>query len=118
MAIVFLVWGLAHHRLSPKSWSVPPSYAGDDVFVLGCIKAASEFELLPFVSRTISRLGAPYVANWNDFPMFEVIPMVFMGMVARWFNLITAWSAGMILSHLTSALAFYAACRSRERGAP
>jgi hypothetical protein len=111
MTIVFLVWGLANHRLSPKSWSAPPSYAGDDVFVLGSIKAASEFELLPFLSRTISRLGAPYAANWNDFPMFEVIPTIFMGMVARWSNLITAWSAGMLLSHLISALAFYAACR-------
>jgi hypothetical protein len=111
MGIVFLVWGLAHHRLSPKSWSAPLGYHGDCTFVLGCIKAASEFEYLPFVSRSISRLGAPYAGNWNDFPMFEMFPIILMGMVARWSNLITAWNIGILVSHLTSALAFYGACR-------
>jgi hypothetical protein len=65
------------------AWSAPLSYGGDDVFVLGCIKAASEFDSLPFLDRTISRLGAPYTGNRNDFPMFEVIPRVSMGLVAR-----------------------------------
>jgi hypothetical protein len=111
VALVFLVWGLANHRLAPKSWSAPLGYNGDSTFVLGCIKAASEFEYLPFLSRSISRLGAPYAANWNDFPMFEVFPIAFMGMVARWSNLITAWNIGILLSHLTSALAFYGSCR-------
>ncbi len=111
MAIVYLVWGLANHRLSPTTWSAPVSYGGDDVALLGFIKAASEFEFLPFLNRSITRLGAPYAANWNDFPMFETIPTVFMGMVARWSDLITAWNVGIILSYLTSALGFYAACR-------
>ena len=111
MGIVFLVWGLANHRLSPQSWPAPLGYSGDSTFVLGCIKAASELEYLPFLSRSISRLGAPYAGNWNDFPMFEVFPIAFMGMVARWSDLITAWNIGILLSHLTSALAFYGACR-------
>src|ERR1035438_1376340 len=71
MVIVFLVWGLTHHRLSPKSWSAPLAYGGDCTFELGYIKAASEFDCLPFLYRFNSRLGAPYTANWNDFPMFE-----------------------------------------------
>jgi Flp pilus assembly protein TadD len=112
MAIVFLVWSLAHyHRLSPKSWSAPLEYGGDGLFVLGCIRAVSEFDFLPFLNRTISRLGAPYSANWNDFPMFEVLPIFLMGMVARWSNLISAWNVGILLSHFSSALSFYTSCR-------
>jgi hypothetical protein len=109
--LVVLVWALAQNRLSPKSWSVPISYGADSTFVLGCIKAASEFDYLPFCSRSISRLGAPYAANWNDFPMFEVIPIFLMGMLARWFGLAVAANLGIVLSHLTSALAFYVSCR-------
>jgi hypothetical protein len=110
-AIVMLVLGLAHGRLSPKSWSVPLAYGGDSTLLLGFVKAASEFEYLPFSSRTISRLGAPYTANWNDYPMFEVIPFALIGVVARWSNLALGANFGVLLSHLTSALAFYAACR-------
>jgi hypothetical protein len=111
MFFVFLAWGLANHRLAPRSWATPLSYGGDDILTLGYIKAASDLEFLPFLDRTIHRLGAPYTANWNDFPMFETLPLAVMGLVARASDLITAWHVGMLLSHLTSAFGFYAACR-------
>lgn len=111
LAIVFVVWGLAHDRLSPKSWSVPSEYVGDAAQMLTWIQAASEGHFVPFCSRTNPRLGAPYQANWDDYPMYEVVLISFLGLVARWFGLITAGAFGMVLSHLTSAISFYLCCR-------
>ena len=112
MVVVFLVWSLSHyHRPFPKSWSAPLEYRGDGTFVLGCIRAVSELDFLPFLNRTVSRLGAPYSANWNDFAMFEILPFFLMGLVARWSNLIIGWNVGILLSHISSAVSFYASCR-------
>ena len=68
--IVVLAWSLAHDRLTRESWRVPLSYSGDGLQMLTWIQAASEFDYVPFASRTNSRLGAPHEANWNDYPMY------------------------------------------------
>jgi phosphoglycerol transferase len=111
LAITYVVWGWAYHRLWPSSWSSPMGYGGDTNYALTCLRAASEFEYLPFLNRTNARLGAPYTANWNDFPIFESLVTFFLGLVARWSNLGIASTLGVILSHLTSALSFYLCCR-------
>jgi len=102
---------LAHDRLSRESWQVPLYYAGDNLETLTYIRAASEFDYVPFASRTISRLGAPYRANWNDHPMYESVVTFLIGMVARWTDLITALNIGIVVSFLASATSFYICCR-------
>src|SRR2546430_2296396 len=62
--IVCFFGGLDRDRLSPSTWSVPLQYETDSLQVLGWIKAASEFDYLPFLSKIGHRLGAPYTANW------------------------------------------------------
>jgi hypothetical protein len=109
--IVFGVWALAHDHLSAKSWRVPASLRDDDVLVLTWFRAASEFDFVPFASRTVSRLGAPYQANWNDYPMYEPVVIFLIGMVARWTDLITASNIGILASFLASAVSFYVCCR-------
>ena len=115
LVIIWLVvlgaWGLAHDRLSPKSWRIPDGLHGDDVLVLTWIRAASELDFVPFASRTVSRLGAPYQANWNDYPMYEPVVIFLIGMVARWTDLITASNLGLVASFLASATSFYFCCR-------
>ena len=111
LAIVYVVWGWANDRLWPSSWSSPTGYGGDADYTMGCLRAASEFDLIPFLSRTVFRLGAPYTANWNDFPQSESLLIFLLGLVARWSNLGAAATFGVILGHLTSALSFYLCCR-------
>src|SRR4051812_10274557 len=67
--IVCLVMGIVRDRLSLANWSVPLQYEGDTFEQLGWIKAASEFNYIPFASKINHRLGAPYAANWNDYPI-------------------------------------------------
>lgn len=103
--------GLVWDRLDPKTWSVPLQYETDTLQILGWIKAASEFDYLPFASKTVDRLGAPYLANWNDYPMYEEILTFLLGMVARAFGLMQASNLGILLCYVPSTLAFYVCCR-------
>jgi hypothetical protein len=109
--IVCVVTGIVRDRLSPSTWSVPLQYEGDTFEQLGWIKAASQFDYIPFASKINRRLGAPYDANWNDYPIYEEILTFVLGLAARWFGLMEASNLSIILSYLPSALAFYACCR-------
>ncbi len=109
---VFVVWCAAQGRTNAKAWATPLNYGdGDNPYALCWFKAAAEGDFVPFASRTIHRLDAPFGANWNDWPMFEQ-PLIFlMGLVTRYAGLVSAAQTIAILSHLTSALAFYLCCR-------
>lgn len=109
--IVCLITGWERDRLSPSTWGVPLQYTSDSLQVLGWIKGASDLDYLPFLSKIIHRLGAPYSANWNDLPMYEEILTFVLGLAARWFGLMQASNLGLLLSYLPSAWAFYACCR-------
>lgn len=116
VAAVVFVWCANHNRLSAVHWDVPVEYGfevhgGDSHFILGLIKAASEGDIPPFWSKIVRRLGAPYAANWNDYPMFDELLFFFFGMLARVFGLIKAANLAMLLGNVTSAVAFYWCCR-------
>ncbi|HOS73732.1 MAG TPA: hypothetical protein PKW12_00510, partial [Verrucomicrobiota bacterium] len=104
--LVTVVWGLANDRLSPASWRVPPGYSGDALQMLTWIRAASEFDYLPFLSRVNPRLGAPYAANWDDYPMYEPVTTFLLGLVARYTCLGFAANLGILASFLASATSF------------
>jgi hypothetical protein len=109
--IVIMVWCLAHDRCSPGSWKVPLGYDGDNLQMLTWFRAASEGDYIPFASRTNSRLGAPYHANWDDYPMYEPVVTFLIGMTARFSDLATASNLGILASFLASATSFYVCCR-------
>jgi hypothetical protein len=109
--IVVVVWCVAHDRTDRASWKVPLSYSGDGLQMLTWFRAASEFEYLPFASRSNSRLGAPYHANWDDYPMYEPMLTFLIGMEARCTDLVTAANLGIVIGFLTSAASFYVCCR-------
>lgn len=110
-ATVAFVWGLNYDRLSPDTWSVPVDYYEDSPMVLGWIKSAQDGDFVPFLSKDISRLGAPYTGNWNDWPMWGEELIFLIGLLAKVFGLFTAANLGVVLGYVTNALAFYACCR-------
>ena len=78
--------GVGRHRLFLLGFGARPSgspgefrnvvsrsdYNGDALQILGWINAASEGDYISaFWTETVHRLGAPYEANWNDYPMYE-----------------------------------------------
>ena len=108
---VAFVWCLNWDRLSLKNWSVPIDYYEDSPMALTFIKSAADGEWVPFLSKNVSRLGAPYTGNWNDWPVWGDEVFFPSGLVARGIGLFAAANLAVLLGYVTSALAFYACCR-------
>jgi len=68
LLLTAVIWCWQHNRLSLASWCLPLDYAGDSLEILARFKAAAEGDLKPFESHVIHRLGAPFMANWNEYP--------------------------------------------------
>ena len=114
LALVLLVvvtWCEVRDRTTGENWGVPLDYAGDAPQILGWIKAASEGDYVPFWGETIRRLGAPYSANWNDYPMHEKIITFGLGLFAKVFGVFQASNFAVLLGHVLSAISFYLCCR-------
>ena len=120
LVTVTLVWCSAHGTWDAASWSLPTSYpvAGNedleksDVLGMFCyLKASGEGHLPPFFWKTIPNLGAPYEANWNDFPTLDEIPFFVDALLAKAFGLFAGLNLGMLLGHLLAAAVFFCVAR-------
>jgi phosphoglycerol transferase len=112
-----LSWCAANGKWARDAWAYPTAYLGDpersDFFSNACqIKASGNWFALPFFWKTIPDLGAPYSANWNDFPMPDEIVMGIQAILAGCFGLFAGLNASFALAHVLAAVAFYAAARA------
>jgi hypothetical protein len=109
--IVALIWGWHYDRLTPANWSLPLDYSGDALEVLARIKAAEEGDLVLLRPQIVRRLGAPFGADWSEYPASDGLWNHVLGMLARWIGPWPAGSAALLLAHVTAALAFYFCAR-------
>jgi hypothetical protein len=109
--VAALIWIAHFDRWSLESWRVPTDYLGDAPESLARLKAASEGDVLPMHSQVISRLGAPFGANWNTYPAPDKPLMLALGGLVHAVGLHTAANLGLLLAQVTAALAFYAVAR-------
>ena len=109
--IVALLWITNSGLWSAAAWKIPAIYHGDGLQMLGWIKAAAEGDYQVFGSSFITRLGAPFEANWNDYPMYEKPFTILIGYIARITGLYVASNIGMLLCHMSAAIGFFLAAR-------
>ncbi|HWB60827.1 MAG TPA: hypothetical protein VG733_15125 [Chthoniobacteraceae bacterium] len=127
--VTFLIWCAVYNRWSADSWQIPIFYPhlpsatdskmdvdlnlarGDVMQQFAIIKAASEGHILPVAPTNIPELGAPYVANWDDYPFTEKAIYWGLGIVARFIGVFAAANFACLLEDVLAALSFYAACR-------
>ena len=116
LTVVAFVLACALNQRLGSNWGNPIEYgidgpAADVKGLLAGFKAASEGHYIPFLSKRIPQLGAPYVANWDDYPCTEQMHILAGGILTKMFGLFPAINLMAILSHVVSALGFYLACR-------
>jgi hypothetical protein len=118
--VVSLIWCTIFDRWTIESWQTPLTYLETEPFkpdrpdvllILAWIKAGSEGNLLPLVFSNVPLLGAPYVANWNDYPGAEKPLLCLAGLLANIFGLFVAANLTVLFGHMLAAEAFYLACR-------
>lgn len=109
--VTLLIWAYKNDRLLPSHWQSPIGIAGDGTLVLSFIKAAQEGDFPLFLSKHPHRLGAPFGADWNSWPITEEFLYWSTGQLARLIGLHSAAALAMAMAHVLAAVAFYAACR-------
>ncbi len=106
-----LVWCWFYHRLTPEHWNQPASFGGDSLIILGGAQAATEGDFTPWMFKAPRRLGAPFGAEWNSWPITEEFLLWTTGIVARLTGLPAATNLVMLAAHALGAAAFYLASR-------
>ena len=106
-----LVWCAHYDRWTLASWNVPTEYNGDTLEILARIAAAAEGDTKPLRPQIISRLGAPFGANWSAYPASDMLLVLLIGQIAKVVGVFTAANIALLLATVTSALAFYGCAR-------
>jgi hypothetical protein len=109
--VVSVVFCVAYGRTSRSSWSVPITYRGDSLFLLGYLKAAQDGHVFPGANLSVPQLNAPAGANWNDHPRTLRTTFFLTGLFARVVGLFAALNLLLLLAHAAAAASFYAAAR-------
>lgn len=105
------IWCVHNHRLTRADWSVPLDFSGDSLEILARIEAAKEGDLAPFWPALVRRLGAPFGANWSEYPGSDPVANHLLGAMARVIGVNEASNLALLLAHVTAALAFYFCAR-------
>jgi len=101
----------SYHLTSLHAWNVPLGYGGDLYVVMGNIQAYMTGEI-PFLGhKFVDYLNAPFIANWNDYPITEDIIFYFTGLLARFIGLYPATNFLLLLSHLLAGISFWVVCK-------
>ena len=106
-----LVWVAYYDRWTVASWTVPTEYSGDALEILARIAAAAEGDTAPLRPQVISRLGAPFGANWSAYPASDLPLVMVLGGLARVVGVFAAANLALLLATVSAALAFYGCAR-------
>lgn len=111
LCLVVLIWCGAYNRWTWRAWSTPISYSGDSWAALAAAKALAAGDIPPVLPKYPPTLGAPFHANWNDYPSVEEGILVWNGLLARLFGLFTGSNLAVLSAHLLAAASFYFVAR-------
>lgn len=109
--IAALVWCWFYYLLDLAHWKEPVTLDGNGVFFMTCLQAVAEGDFTPWLLKAPARLGAPFISEWNSFPITEQFLFWTFGQVSKITGLPVAVSLMMATSHALAAAAFYGACR-------
>ncbi len=114
--LVILAWCMVYDRWTIESWETPLTYLsnpneGDALAVFAEVKAARDGYFRPFQFTNIPELGAPYGANWDDYPITEK-PLIYLtGLLAGIIGIFAAANFAVMAGQALAAISFYVACR-------
>lgn len=112
LGVVVLAWCTVYNRWTLDAWQTPINYDGDALPQMATTKAFASGEAIPILSKTIPSLGAPFTANWDDFPITEEGIFAGLGLLVRLCGLFLGSNLGVLSAQLLSAAAFYFVARA------
>lgn len=111
-----VIWCSVMNRWSRAAWQTPLEYTGrpenaDVLLVHAWVKAAADGRFPLFGLKTIPELGAPFHAQWSDYPVVEKLLLVGTGLVAKVTGVFAAVNLACLFAHVLAAVSCYAAAR-------
>jgi hypothetical protein len=76
------------------------------------LETNTEGEAAPFVWKTVSRLNAPFTANWTDWPSLDELHGLALLILANMFGIFGGLNAALLLGHLLAAGTFFFVART------
>lgn len=104
---IILIWLWVYARTSLISWQIPQEYGGDAWPIMAIAKAFMDGDVYPVWYKLVGHLNAPFIANWNDFPLIEEVIFAIMGWLARIVGIFPAANFMVMLAHLLSGISFW-----------
>jgi phosphoglycerol transferase len=115
MVLIVLVCGIwcgAYNRWTREAWKTPVRYMGDAMVEMASAKTLASGEMRPLLAKYPLSLGAPFVANWNDYPTVEEGVFAWWAIFARLFGIFAGSNVTLLLAHVLAAGSFYFVCRT------
>lgn len=117
LACVLLGWCSAAAIWSPSGFGRPPAYIDDPnksdiLWSFALLKANTDAESPPFLWKTVSRLNAPFTANWTDWPSLDELHGLALLILANLFGVFGGLNAALLVGHLLAAATFYGVARA------
>jgi phosphoglycerol transferase len=109
--IVILLWCTAYNRWTADSWRTPIVYDGDVTAVLANAKAFASGEIKFILPKYPASLGAPFVANWNDYPSPAEGIFLWAGLFVRLFGIFIGSNLTLLSAYVLAAASFYFVAR-------
>jgi hypothetical protein len=116
LVVVAAAWCAAHGIGSPAEFGRATAYINDPeksdvMYAYAHIRAVSQGQLVTCGWKSVRELGAPFEANWNDWPLVEEWQYLAFGVLARLFGLFAGLNVAMLLGNLLAAATFYGVAR-------
>jgi phosphoglycerol transferase len=110
LATTAALFSVSFHLTTTRAWTVPMQLSGDALFELGAMASCGHGECLTGADEP--RLGAPFGANWADFPRTDDLEHFAGGLLARLVGLGLAANLMLLFAALAAAAAMYFAARA------
>jgi hypothetical protein len=116
VVICTLAWCSANAVWSLATLHEPTAYLDpekcDVIHALAMMKAGTQGEFLPLAWKQVHQLGAPFEANWNDWPMVEELLIGLFALLAMGFGLFAGLNIAAMLGNSLAAVVFYLVART------
>src|SRR4051812_11890666 len=119
VAIIAVTWCAHYGRWSIGAWKTPVdyigarewdmTYAGDGLWGLAATKLMADGEI-SFWDKKPTSVGAPFGANWNDWPSIEEGINNWWGLLAFVFGLGTGSNLAVLSACILAGVTFYLVC--------
>lgn len=106
LGLIFVAWTL-YYQMGRRNWQLPLGFGGDGWLIFGTARAYMNGEIFPFFSKMVPTLNAPFVGNWNDYPITEDLIYALIGWLGKLIGLFAAGNVMLLLAHMLAGLTFW-----------